>query len=163
VVDINEKTEKYFVHYLGWNIRYDEWIFRGRIAENLSLRENYQSKAQGKGPAIAQPHDSPSSKEGDKEDGKERKGKKRGRSVTPAPPGTILSTPIVVESPVPVITIPVPPSSAGTRSKTANLSGSIKRKRNSTDTKEDLPVKKKRSYKKSDKSMEGKLLLFKCL
>ena len=27
---------KYLVHYQGWNARYDEWIRRARIAENLS-------------------------------------------------------------------------------------------------------------------------------
>ena len=26
----------YFVHYTGWNTRYDEWIKRSRIADNLS-------------------------------------------------------------------------------------------------------------------------------
>lgn len=27
---------EYFVHYTGWNTRYDEWIRRSRIAEDLS-------------------------------------------------------------------------------------------------------------------------------
>merc|ERR1712062_2847 len=27
---------RYFVHYQGWNARYDEWIKRSRIKENLS-------------------------------------------------------------------------------------------------------------------------------
>merc|ERR1711915_915570 len=31
---------KYFVHYQGWNQRYDEWITRGRIAENLTWNAN---------------------------------------------------------------------------------------------------------------------------
>ena len=31
-----ERWPKYLVHYQGWNARYDEWIKRGRIAENLS-------------------------------------------------------------------------------------------------------------------------------
>jgi Ras-related protein Rab-1A len=31
-----EKWPKFFVHYQGWNARYDEWIKRSRIAENLS-------------------------------------------------------------------------------------------------------------------------------
>ena len=34
--DDGEKWPKYFVHYQGWNARYDEWIKRSRIAENLS-------------------------------------------------------------------------------------------------------------------------------
>ena len=32
----DERWPKYLVHYQGWNARYDEWIKRGRIAENLS-------------------------------------------------------------------------------------------------------------------------------
>ena len=31
---------KYFVHYQGWNQRHDEWITRGRIAENLTWNAN---------------------------------------------------------------------------------------------------------------------------
>ena len=30
---------KYFVHYQGWNARYDEWIKRSRIKENLSWKD----------------------------------------------------------------------------------------------------------------------------
>lgn len=26
----------YLVHYTGWNTRYDEWVKRARIAENLT-------------------------------------------------------------------------------------------------------------------------------
>ena len=35
-----EKWPKYYVHYQGWNQRYDEWIARGRIAENLTWNAN---------------------------------------------------------------------------------------------------------------------------
>merc|ERR1712025_1565606 len=35
-----EKWPKYYVHYQGWNQRYDEWITRGRIAENLTWNAN---------------------------------------------------------------------------------------------------------------------------
>ena len=31
---------RYYVHYQGWNQRYDEWITRGRIAENLTWNAN---------------------------------------------------------------------------------------------------------------------------
>ena len=37
-----EKWPKYYVHYQGWNQRYDEWITRGRIAENLTWNANPQ-------------------------------------------------------------------------------------------------------------------------
>lgn len=136
---------------------YLEWISRERIAENLSLRENYQSKAQGKGPGAP-----PSSHMGDEDKG--GKGKKRGRSVTPSAP-----------------TPPPTSSSTGTRSKTASAaanapsptpsnSSSVKRKRLSTSersTASDEPVtatavgkkKTKRSYKKGEKS--GKFTKFK--
>lgn len=30
----------YYVHYLGWNNRYDEWIRRPCIAENLTWSQN---------------------------------------------------------------------------------------------------------------------------
>lgn len=37
---LNQKDEgnevMYLVHYTGWNTRYDEWIKRSRIADNLS-------------------------------------------------------------------------------------------------------------------------------
>lgn len=38
VLDIEEDGNRsvYLVHYTGWNTRYDEWIKRGRIADNLS-------------------------------------------------------------------------------------------------------------------------------
>jgi len=38
VLDIEEDGDEsvYLVHYTGWNTRYDEWIKRGRIADNLS-------------------------------------------------------------------------------------------------------------------------------
>merc|ERR1712223_1595415 len=32
----NMKWPRYFVHYQGWNARYDEWIKRSKIKENLS-------------------------------------------------------------------------------------------------------------------------------
>ena len=36
---------KYYVHYQGWNARYDEWITRARIKENLSWsQERNKSK-----------------------------------------------------------------------------------------------------------------------
>jgi len=35
-----DKWPKYYVHYQGWNQRYDEWITRGRIAENLTWNAN---------------------------------------------------------------------------------------------------------------------------
>ena len=31
-----EKWPRYYVHYLGWNARYDEWVRRSKVAENLS-------------------------------------------------------------------------------------------------------------------------------
>ena len=34
------KWPRYYVHYQGWNQRYDEWITRGRIAENLTWNAN---------------------------------------------------------------------------------------------------------------------------
>lgn len=30
----------FFVHYQGWNSRYDEWIRRSRVAKNLTLAES---------------------------------------------------------------------------------------------------------------------------
>merc|ERR1711874_252630 len=36
----NDKWPKFYVHYQGWNQRYDEWITRGRIAENLTWNAN---------------------------------------------------------------------------------------------------------------------------
>jgi len=35
-----DKWPKFYVHYQGWNQRYDEWITRGRIAENLTWNAN---------------------------------------------------------------------------------------------------------------------------
>jgi len=42
--DDGEKWPKYFVHYQGWNARYDEWIKRSRIAENLSWNKERARK-----------------------------------------------------------------------------------------------------------------------
>merc|ERR1712071_505732 len=40
----DKKEGKYYVHYQGWNQRYDEWITRGKIAENLTWNENPKSR-----------------------------------------------------------------------------------------------------------------------
>ena len=34
-----EPWPRYFVHYQGWNARFDEWIERSRINENLSWKD----------------------------------------------------------------------------------------------------------------------------
>ena len=39
----DKKEGKFYVHYQGWNQRYDEWITRGKIAENLTWDENPRS------------------------------------------------------------------------------------------------------------------------
>jgi len=39
----DKKEGKFYVHYQGWNQRYDEWITRGKIAENLTWNENPKS------------------------------------------------------------------------------------------------------------------------
>ncbi|TRY72004.1 hypothetical protein TCAL_05405 [Tigriopus californicus] len=46
-----ERWPKYLVHYQGWNARYDEWVKRSKIAENLSwskerLKSSWTSRAQ---------------------------------------------------------------------------------------------------------------------
>jgi len=125
----------YLVHYTGWNTRYDEWIKRNRVAENLSLRTNYQAKSQGKGPASSTSGsgiNKEKEKEKESEDkvesepvvGKVKSVKKKGRT-TPAPSPSLSST--------------------GTRSK----SGTVKRKRLSAEFEE--PAKKKRNSKKNEK------------
>ncbi|CAB4064585.1 RAB1A [Lepeophtheirus salmonis] len=40
----NSKWPRYYVHYQGWNARYDEWINRSRIAENLSWTKDRPRK-----------------------------------------------------------------------------------------------------------------------
>lgn len=42
--DEGEKWPKYYVHYQGWNARYDEWIKRSRIADNLSWNKERAKK-----------------------------------------------------------------------------------------------------------------------
>lgn len=39
----DKKEGKFYVHYQGWNQRYDEWITRGKIAENITWNENPRS------------------------------------------------------------------------------------------------------------------------
>merc|ERR1712226_1742375 len=39
----DKKEGKFYVHYQGWNQRYDEWITRGKIVENLTWDENPKS------------------------------------------------------------------------------------------------------------------------
>ncbi len=42
-----ERWPRYLVHYQGWNARYDEWIRRSKIAENMSWsKEREQQKVQ---------------------------------------------------------------------------------------------------------------------
>lgn len=42
VLEVEEEgnAPMYYVHYLGWNNRYDEWIRRPCIAENLTWSQN---------------------------------------------------------------------------------------------------------------------------
>ena len=35
-VDASAGARRYFIHYLNWNKRYDEWVKRNRLIENLS-------------------------------------------------------------------------------------------------------------------------------
>ncbi|KAK2707232.1 AT-rich interactive domain-containing protein 4B-like isoform X2 [Artemia franciscana] len=39
-IRLENDVETYMVHYTGWNIRYDEWITRSRIAQNLTWTPN---------------------------------------------------------------------------------------------------------------------------
>ncbi|KAK8753356.1 hypothetical protein OTU49_004052, partial [Cherax quadricarinatus] len=46
VLEVEEEgnAPMYYVHYLGWNTRYDEWIRRPRIAENITWSQNRARK-----------------------------------------------------------------------------------------------------------------------
>lgn len=46
VLEVGEEgnAPMYYVHYLGWNNRYDEWIRRPRIAENITWSQNRARK-----------------------------------------------------------------------------------------------------------------------
>ena len=35
-MDPASPLRRYYIHYLNWNKRYDEWVKRNRIIENLS-------------------------------------------------------------------------------------------------------------------------------
>ena len=69
-VDKSKKTPwpRFYVHYQGWNQRYDEWITRGRIAENLTWNQNPLKQSKG-GKSVTPPPD--------KQKNKEEKGEKR--------------------------------------------------------------------------------------
>ncbi|KAK7074649.1 DNA- binding [Halocaridina rubra] len=43
-VEEDGNAPMYYVHYLGWNIRYDEWVRRPRIAENITWSQNRARK-----------------------------------------------------------------------------------------------------------------------
>lgn len=43
-VDEEGNAPMYYVHYLGWNTRYDEWVGRPRIAENTTWSQNRARK-----------------------------------------------------------------------------------------------------------------------
>ncbi|XP_040569604.1 uncharacterized protein [Lepeophtheirus salmonis] len=83
----NSKWPRYYVHYQGWNARYDEWINRSRIAENLSWTKDRPRK-DGKEDSSDGSIDKSFKKEKSKVDGrKERKIVKRdstSRASTPA-------------------------------------------------------------------------------
>lgn len=54
VIEISKQNENplYLVHYTGWNTRYDEWVPRDRIAENLTnTKTNKRAKNSGKNEA----------------------------------------------------------------------------------------------------------------
>ena len=65
VLEVDDKAAKMYVHYLGWNTRYDEWVVRERIAQNLTWCQSKGKKVTRAG--------TPSSKKDDekKEDSKE--------------------------------------------------------------------------------------------
>ncbi|XP_063698426.1 AT-rich interactive domain-containing protein 4B isoform X2 [Culicoides brevitarsis] len=82
----------YLVHYTGWNTRYDEWVRRDRIAENLtnakqSKKGNKSSQKptnQGTSPA-APPPSAGNNAVGPKSAKRNRVGSKGERSTTPLP------------------------------------------------------------------------------
>ncbi len=43
----DEQWPRYMVHYQGWNARYDEWIKRSKIAENMSWNKGRERQKQG--------------------------------------------------------------------------------------------------------------------
>lgn len=74
VIDINEKTEKFLVHYTGWNNRYDEWIDRARVSENITLKMEQSDEVDAK--ELARPSSSAGNAPSSKGPGtKQRKGR----------------------------------------------------------------------------------------
>ncbi len=49
-----EKWPRYQVHYQGWNARYDEWIWRSKIAENMSWSKDREKTRPTASAAVAQ-------------------------------------------------------------------------------------------------------------
>ncbi|CAN8022657.1 unnamed protein product, partial [Ixodes persulcatus] len=53
VLRIEEEAgdKKFYVHYTGWNMRYDEWVRKNRIVENVTdktaRRKRLQKERQG--------------------------------------------------------------------------------------------------------------------
>uniref|UniRef100_A0A336LQS4 CSON012988 protein n=1 Tax=Culicoides sonorensis TaxID=179676 RepID=A0A336LQS4_CULSO len=79
----------YLVHYTGWNTRYDEWVRRDRIAENLTNTKQAKKgnkasqKPTNQGTSPAAPPPSMAGKSAAK---RHRVGSKGERSTTPLPP-----------------------------------------------------------------------------
>nr|CAD7604344.1 unnamed protein product [Timema genevievae] len=89
VVEIDMKQKMFLVHYTGWNTRYDEWIKRGRIAENLSWtpsrdRRARQSGSQNKLRKPLQGKRGRPSLSSHSQDGSSRSCSKEPRSTTPS-------------------------------------------------------------------------------
>nr|CAD7405662.1 unnamed protein product [Timema cristinae] len=115
VVEIDMKQKMFLVHYTGWNTRYDEWIKRGRIAENLSWtpsrdRRARQSGSQNKLRKPLQGKRGRPSLSSHSQDGSSRSCSKEPRSTTPS---SITSCSSRAKSPA--TPIARPPSSRITR------------------------------------------------
>ncbi|XP_077492806.1 uncharacterized protein LOC144103954 isoform X2 [Amblyomma americanum] len=50
-----KKEKKFFVHYTGWNMRYDEWVTKNRIVENVTDKTSRRKRLQKEKQSEASP------------------------------------------------------------------------------------------------------------
>lgn len=126
-INIQSGTPVYLVHYTGWNTRYDEWVPKERIAENLTNSKTKRSKPGTPKSASNSANTSQTTPGSSKSSSKRGRGSSRSDSQPPRPRST---TPSSVASNSSRTKSPATPAQRRT---TRGQTGGTRRTSNNTD------------------------------
>lgn len=155
-ISVQSGTPVYLVHYTGWNTRYDEWVPKERIAENLTNNKTKRSKPGTPKSATNSANTSTTTPGSSKSSSKRGRGSSRSDSQPPRPRST---TPSSVASNSSRTKSPATPAQRRT---TRGQTGVARRTSNNTDissiltesdTDSDEPVLTKKSANRTNSTV----------